>query len=608
VTAITGQIQARSANASVPAKFARKQFFSKEWDFCLAQFIELFYRYAYIYRPLSGGTWSSANENWKLSATEMIKAIACAHEKFYIGTRAGKTTRYAVLDIDAKSKYHNKKWLDKLLLVLAKAGITRSSLYRSSFSGGWHLYIFFDEPINSNDLRRQLVKLLSLNDFDVAKGTLEVFPHPGEASLGMGLRLPLQTGWAWLNKETLEVEYERYELSASKALEFFLDVLDGDANPFQAFRDLKRHVQDLDARKTAASNHGLNADTTNVLPLKRPEKTLPASEFTAFVSSVFGQLPPGLNADTWYKGRAFHLEGLSGPSQRAEAIYCLGHYFFYGDPDRDLPPLGYGCEDEREWAIQKFLEVHHNGQSEDINRGRADAFAQVQRAAHWRPAHKKADEPIKYSPVRPISWIRENANRKSDARKRITDALEGIRKLKRRFTTVELQQEAECSRETLYKHGDIWQKDYQDYKDLADGFFAICTDEYNAVVEAACPESKPPSTPLEKITPPGLLAARRVVYEISMRSKRDIQNKQKTALRSSEASDNEWRDKVASLTKETPSELPVQRLKSLLVVLAHYLSLAPYEEDAVPLHTYISALRLELNSRSHGPERLLFSG
>jgi len=28
----------------------------------------------------------------------------------------------------------------------------------------------------------------------------------------------------------------------------------------------------------------------------------------------------------------------------------------------------------------------------------------------------------------------------------------------------------------------------------------------------------------------------------------------------------------------------------------------------VPLHTYMSGLRLELNAHAHGPERLLFSG
>ncbi len=43
--------------------------------------------------------------------------------------------------------------------------------------------------------------------------------------------------------------------------------------------------------------------------------------------------------DNWYKGRLYHLNGLTGPSQRAEAIECLGHYLFYGDPSRDLPAL-----------------------------------------------------------------------------------------------------------------------------------------------------------------------------------------------------------------------------------------------------------------------------
>ena len=222
----------------------------------------------------------------------------------------------------------------------------------------------------------------------------------------------------------------------------------------------------------------------------------------------------------------------------------------------------------------------------------------MDRATSWLPSHKKNDEPIKYSPTQPISWIRENANRKSGARKRIQGALDDLKNRQRPFTATELRAVAGCSWETLYKHGDIWR---QDYEDLAAGFFAITTDEYNAVVEAACSESKPPSTVPEKIVPPGLLAARRVVYELSMRSKRDIQTKQKIAVRSSEASEMDWRDKVAALTKDEPSELPVPKLKSLLVVLANYLSLAPYEEDAVQLLSFITRLRQELIARSYGP-------
>ncbi|HEY9681897.1 MAG TPA: hypothetical protein V6C86_09985 [Oculatellaceae cyanobacterium] len=563
----------------------------------MAQFVELFHRYGYIYRPFNGAHWLSADECWKLTDTEILKAISCAHNKF-IGTRSGKTTRFAVLDIDAKSKYHNKSQLDRLLKVLTKAGLGRCSLYRSSFSGGWHLYIFFDEQISSADLRKQLVHLLSLSDFVVADGVLEVFPNPGNGSKGKGLRLPLQPGWAWLDKRTLDIDHYREEMSATKALEFFLDCLESDANSFKDFRQLKAHVRDLEGRKTAAASHGVAPASNNVVPLRRRETPAPTSEFSSFVTSVFGQIPPGMKVDTWYKGRQYHLEGLSGPSQRADAIYTLGHYFFYGDPGRDLPALGYGYAEERKWAIREFLDARHNGHSEDLNKGRADAIAQVDRATSWLPSHKKTDEPIKYSPVVPISWIRENANRKSNARQRIADALDRLKKLNRSFTTVELQESAGCARKTLYNHEDIWR---QDYEDLAAGFFETCLHEYNAVVEAACSASKPPSTAPEKIVPPGLLAARRVVYELSMRSIRDIQTKQKTALRSSEASEMEWRGNVAALTKEEPSELPVPKLKSLLVVLANYLSLAPYEEDAVPLLSFITRLRQELTARSYGP-------
>jgi hypothetical protein len=201
---------------------------------------------------LSGGSWYSADERWKLPDSEILKAIACAHPKFFIGCRAGKSTRFAVLDIDQKSRYHNKQSLDKLLHALSDAGLSRSSLYRSSYSGGWHLYLFFEEPINSADLRKQLIKLLTLNDFQVGKGQLEIFPHPGgDGSLGLGLRLPMQPGFAWLDKKTLDIDYERHELDPTQALELFVDVLDGDSNSYAAFRQLKTYNEQLEKRKAA---------------------------------------------------------------------------------------------------------------------------------------------------------------------------------------------------------------------------------------------------------------------------------------------------------------------------------------------------------------------
>lgn len=583
---ITGQAQARLQSGSAPTRFARQQYFPKGWEFCVAQFLELFHRHGYIYKPLTGGSWHTANENWRLPDSEILKAIACAHPKFFIGTRAGKTTRFAVLDIDQKSRFHNKESLDKLLQVLAAAGLGKSSLYRSSDSGGWHLYLFFDEPIHSAELRRHLFLLLTLSGFDVGKGQLEIFPHPGEqGSMGLGLRLPMQPGFAWLDKKTLEVEHERNDIGATIALELFVDVLDGDANTFEDFRRLKAYIEVLEKRRSQAAAHGRGQSDSNVVPIRSTQKVLADSEFGEFVRGVFPRLPPGIIPDNWYKGRLYHLSGLNGPSQRAEAIECVGHYFFYGDPSRDLPALGYGYEEERQWAIEEFLRSRNHGQSKDINRGRADALGQVERAANWRPAHKKSGEPVKYSPERPISWIKENANRKKGARQRISDALDGIKKQKRSFTTVELQQAAGCSRETLYNHKDIWR---QDYEDLAEGFFANCTDEYNDVVGAVSPQNKPPTTSSSEVMPPGRLAARRIAYELSMRAQRDTREAQKVEMTQT---DHSWELEVERLTTEDPETLDLRRLKALLVVLISYLSLAPSFESQLCLQVYIASVR-----------------
>ena len=560
---------------------------------------------------MSGGSWYSADERWKLPDSEILKAIACAHPKFFIGCRAGKSTRFAVLDIDQKSRYHNKQSLDKLLHALSDGGLSRSSLYRSSYSGGWHLYLFFDEPINSADLRKQLIKLLTLNDFQVGKGQLEIFPHPGgDGSLGLGLRLPMQPGFAWLDKKTLDIDYERHELDPTQALELFVDVLDGDSNSYAAFRQLKTYNEQLEKRKAAAVARGRGEPASNVVPIRRAEKPADSAEFSDFVRAVFHRLPPGIIVDNWYKGRLYHLNGLNGPSQRAEAIECIGHYLFYGDPSRELPALGYGYEQERQWAIEEFLRARNNGQSHEINRGRADAFAQVERAANWRPAHKKSDEPVKYSPVVPISWVRENANRKADARKRITDALDSLQQRQGTFTTEELRKAAKCSKETLYNHEDIWRAEYarrrgiakNDYLDLAEGFFAISTDEYNDVVGAGSTQTQPPTTSLEQDMPPGRLAARRIAYELSMRSQRDKRQAQKTALGSQEASESTWQDEVTRLTQKEPSTLSVPEIKVLLAILAVYLAMSPDYDSQTVLQMYISELKDQMASGMNGPQ------
>jgi hypothetical protein len=601
VTVITGLAKARPATNGAPTRFTRLDHFPLWFKESTAEFLALFmHRHAYIRKPFNSDTWLSAPENWTLTDTEILKAAACVHPHSYLGARFGKFTRFGVLDIDAGSKHHSKAELRRLVAAIADAGLMPPSIYRSSSSGGYHLYLFFDEPISSVELRRELYKLLSLYGFQIGKGQLEIFPNTNNTSLGFGCRLPLQEGFAWINRYTLEIDEERSQLSPVEAVGRFLTDAK-DSNSYDDFRVFKANVKALEERKAAVISRVQTAPETNVIPFRQSEQPAAAGEHLRYVRAVFHRLPPGIIVDNWYKGRLYHVNGLTGPSQRADAIECVGHYLFYGDPSRDLPALGYGYEQEREWAITEFLKAHHNGQSDEINRGRADAYAQVERAANWVPPHKKGAETVKYAPERPISWIRANANRKTDARKRIADALEGLKKRGRSFTTVELQEAAGCARDTLYAHQDLWRSEYErllGYQDLADGFFASCPGEYNCVKGGGSPKTSPPSTSLAPDMPVGRLAARRIAYEISMRSERDRQKAQKAAQSSLMASETIWQGEVARLTEKEPSTLSIAEVKALLVILVVYLATAPSYECQQEVQVYITALRDRLDLAS----------
>jgi hypothetical protein len=564
----------------------------------VSEFLELFHRYAYIYKPIGADNWVSANETWHLDDSAILKAISLQNPNYFIGARSGNKTKFAVLDIDTESKYHNEEGLNRILETLTRAGLKESFLFQSSDSGGWHLYIFFDEKIPSLTLYQQLTKLFKLTGVEVSKGTLEIFPHPSYASVGMGLRLPLQHGFAWLDKKTLEVEEQREWLSATKALELFVDCATGGANSYADYLALKAHVCEL----TAAAAVTPAQEENNIVPIRAGKPF--SSEHDIFVASLFGHLPLNIDAETWQKGRQFHLQGLTARSQRAEAAFCLGHYFFYGDPSRSLPALGYADADNRERLIQEFLIANHNGFSKDIARGRADATAQITRMANWVPTRRRNGEIETYKATPPISWVRENAKRKNGARRRIEEALTALQIRKRPFSTVELQKAAGCGRDTLYKHADIWR---QEYEDLADGFFAACPDEYNVIEQelVASPleniDEFPSSPVLREEAPIGLVAARQVVFELSLKGRKEVQIGQQLDLDQRDKTEQRWRSKVAGLTSEFPPMLSFQELNYRLFTLSSLLTVAPYEEDAVALLLYVRQLRRELETRRNGP-------
>ncbi len=554
-----------------PARFSRQKHYPSQAKEAIEMFLSLFHRYGYIYRPYGSGGWVSANEEWKLTDSEILKAIAGVHPKYFLGCRAGKASKFAVIDIDKGSKYHNLAGIKKLCSVLEKAGIQETNLYQSSESGGWHLYIFFDAPVSSKDLRNQLFQLFRMHDFEITKGTLEIFPHPGEKTLGQGLRLPLQRGFAWINQNSLAVRDERDELSPYETLSMFVQDMTCSVNPYRSFHQLKAHVEKMACSKEVLMARTVSAPKlAEVIPIRPIEKYNCPEESILIVRDVFRKLPPGIHSDIWVKGRDFYSDGLTGPSKRAEAIHSLSHYLFYGDPERLISPLGYGYEDERKWVIEEILKTRHHGQSQDISAGRSDSFKQIERASAWVPPHKRGKSLVKYEAKIPASWARNNSNRATLARRKIQAAVEDFQEAEQTFSVRDLALKSGVSHQTLYKHQELWkevQAQAQHATECED--LETVTHKYNAGVWVASSKSLPPHLSEEKSIPLGLLAARRIVYEIRMRAEKSKRTERKTSILTREAAEKEWRDKVGLLIKQIeekalPWNIIISNFKTLL--------------------------------------------
>ena len=165
--------------------------------------------------------------NWKVSrfklATGLIDAAISAECDTFYGAFWGDKTRFAVLDIDKDSKYHNAQELQRLRDNLAAVGLSGSVPFQSSQSTGWHLYVPFFDPAPSKEVEQALKAWLKRNGYDIRCGQLEVFPS------GNGLRLPLQRGFAWLDDDGVPL-LKREELGLDAALSRFLFDLRNNCN------------------------------------------------------------------------------------------------------------------------------------------------------------------------------------------------------------------------------------------------------------------------------------------------------------------------------------------------------------------------------------------
>lgn len=400
-----------------------------------------------ILRPPGCKSWVTVSKHFPITDETILSALA-GEEKNLWGLRWGKQTKFAVLDIDKGSKYHQAAELQKLQAKLAAVGL-RATPYRSSESGGWHLYSFLEDWTDSNDLKETLKKWLYGQGYEIRNGTLEIFPS------GMGLRLPLQRGFGWLD-DNAELIVDRKELTREEAISrFLLDLETRSSNWTEA---KNRITAQLDAKQISQG-----------VSVQAHEKAIDTDGF----ESLFNYR---LIHEKYQDGRQYWQTGLTANGQRHDAILAIEHYFWHGDKAAGVPALPGEWNDEQRYRlILAWLKESHNGFCNHINRGNwRKVEAQIKRAVKWRRpsgaiqvrepylmSERQIERLIALSKSTGRTWTPEdlkkgNDGREEGARKRIREAVQLLIDQGKRLTVLGLSRASGCSRTTVRRHLDIW--------------------------------------------------------------------------------------------------------------------------------------------------------
>jgi len=384
----------------------------------------------------------------------LIDAAISAETDQYWGCKLTPHTRFFVLDLDNKpdrqSKYRNPHGLKAIRNALQEVGISHVCCYQSSLSGGWHLYGFFDDWVNSDELRDLLKAWLQHKDFQIDQATLEIFPS------NQGLRLPLQKGFAWLD-DTGGIVQTRETLTTDQALRRFLCDLEANANNWPM---AKRLIESqLDAGAAAAGGDA--------------QEHLKAISGEGF-DDLFNAR---IIRENYEKGQKYWQTGLTHKNQRHAAVICIEHYLWHGDQAAGLPAYPGRFNDQRRYRlIRAWLEQNHNSFCNHINAGEWQTVeAQIRRACEWRrdektPAPEREPYPlterlqevlIVRSMATGRTWtvddlIKGNEGREKDARKKIKAAVRKCLTEGRQISRKTLQALSGCSPNTLRKHADLW--------------------------------------------------------------------------------------------------------------------------------------------------------
>ncbi|HEY9683242.1 MAG TPA: hypothetical protein V6C89_21820 [Drouetiella sp.] len=392
---------------------------SLAFDQVKERFLEMFPRRTEsIWKRRGQRRWFTQHTT-RLSDQQILDAAEGKLQRF-VGARFDHRTRYAVLDIDTISPYYNVLSLVRLRRALEAAGLTITHHYQSSDSGGWHLWIFFDEAVDSTELNKLLAAWLKRQGFKLGSGVLEIFPSAN------GLRLPLQPGFAWLSNDT-----QRNQLTFEQALRRFL----------------------CDASCTNSWQGAVDHISANLVT--------PTSERRA------NKRRSGLIQERWKLGRELWRTGLQFWGQRHDAMLAVEHYLWFGDDDAAVEALpGYNNDAAREQLITDWLERKHNGMCRHINRGDwKKVNADIQRACAWRPsvhvhtpyAHtdRKIERMMENPTLTPKRFITGNIARYNYALARITSAFNELASRGRTPSINEVAEKAGAHWNTVRKHWNI---------------------------------------------------------------------------------------------------------------------------------------------------------
>jgi len=400
-----------------------------------------------------------------LDASQIIGVMSNEGRGLLRGCYWGAETRHGVIDIDIDSRYHNAQELTKLVYKFASVGLILTP-YQSSNSGGWHLYYFLDDWTPSGEIEQTIKEWLKTLGYVLQSGTLEVFPS------GNALRLPLQQGFAWLAPDG-QVTTRREDLQQEEALALFLS----------------------NSKNTARNWH--NAKTLILAEIERTRTaagTLAQDELNQLNDEGFeGLFRGGLDWEKYQRGRQYWISGLTGPSQRHDAVICIGHYLWYGDSGSGLRPLPYPRNAKaREAKIAAWLESNHNGQSKAVNRGAVRIVAgEIERATKWTSQGALIKE--KYEPyplterlLKRLEWLyqktgklwsieelqKANIDRSLDARHRIAIAVAQLEAEGAQISRAAVAKQAGASRNTVSKHSDLLAKCSSVYNGGAGGLLS----------------------------------------------------------------------------------------------------------------------------------------